>query len=68
MTCKTNYKGKIIYAEQANALYSTNPSKETILKLYKVLAVPGHLHGSECWTFTKQQLQQIKSSAMRFLR
>jgi hypothetical protein len=42
--------------------------QETILKFYKVLAVPAVLYGSECWTLTKQQLQQVESSEMRFLR
>jgi hypothetical protein len=39
--------------------------QETILKFYKVLAVPALLYGSECWTLTKQQLQQIIFSEMR---
>jgi hypothetical protein len=42
--------------------------QDTILKFYKVLAVPVLLYGSECWTLTKQQLQQIESPEMRFLR
>jgi hypothetical protein len=42
--------------------------QETILKFYKVLAVPAVLYGSECWTFTKQQLEQIESSEMILLR
>jgi hypothetical protein len=42
--------------------------KETILKFYKVLALPALLHGSEYCTLTKQQLQENKSSEMRFLR
>jgi hypothetical protein len=41
--------------------------QEKTLKLYKILAVTALLYGSECWTSTKQQLQQIKSSEMRFL-
>jgi hypothetical protein len=32
------------------------------------LAVPALLFGSECGTSTKQQLQQIESSEIRFLR
>jgi hypothetical protein len=31
--------------------------QDTILKFYKVLAVPAFLYGSECWTLTKQQFQ-----------
>jgi hypothetical protein len=42
--------------------------QETILKFDKVLSVPALLHGSECWTLTRQQLQQIESSEMRFMR
>jgi hypothetical protein len=42
--------------------------KDTILNIYKDLAVPVLLYGSECWILTKQQLQQIESSEMRFLR
>jgi hypothetical protein len=42
--------------------------QETILKFYKVLAVPSLLYGSECWYLTKQQFQQFESSEMRFLR
>jgi hypothetical protein len=38
-----------------------------ILKFYEVLEVPAFLYGSECWTVTKQQLQQTESSEMRFL-
>jgi hypothetical protein len=32
------------------------------------LAVPALLYGSECWTLTKQQLEQTEPSEMRFLR
>jgi hypothetical protein len=42
--------------------------QETILKFYKVLSVPVLLYGREFWTLTKQQLQQIESSEVRFLR
>jgi hypothetical protein len=58
----TNYKS--FYAEQLNALYSTRDNFRSL----HVLAVPALLYGSECQTLTKQQLQQIKSSEMRFLR
>jgi hypothetical protein len=34
--------------------------QEAILKFYRVLAAPTFLYGSECWTLTKQQLQQIQ--------
>jgi hypothetical protein len=66
MIYKTNYKGLIIYAELLNALYLTELDKR--LKFYKVFAVLVLLYGSDCWTVTKQQLQQIESSEMRFLR
>jgi hypothetical protein len=42
--------------------------QQAILKFYKVLAVPAVLYGSGCWTLTRQQIQQIKSSEKRFLR
>ncbi|KAJ4441949.1 hypothetical protein ANN_11813, partial [Periplaneta americana] len=42
--------------------------KETILKFYKVLAVPSLLYGSECWTLTENQKHKIEVSEMRFLR
>jgi hypothetical protein len=48
---------------------SLNKSQqETVLKFSKVSAVPALLYGSKCYTLTKQQLQQIESSEMRFLR
>ncbi|KAJ4450851.1 hypothetical protein ANN_02282 [Periplaneta americana] len=42
--------------------------KETILKFYKVLAVPSLLYGSECWTLPENQKHKIEVSEMRFLR
>jgi hypothetical protein len=42
--------------------------QETFLKFYKALAAPAVFYGSECWTLTKQQLQQIEFSEIRFLR
>jgi hypothetical protein len=38
---------------------SNTSQQETILKFYKVLAVPHLLFSSEFWTSTKQRLQQI---------
>jgi hypothetical protein len=29
--------------------------KETILRFYKIMAIPTLLYGSECWTLTKRQ-------------
>jgi hypothetical protein len=29
--------------------------KETLLKFYKLMAIPTILYGSECWTLTKRQ-------------
>jgi hypothetical protein len=49
-------------------LHSSTSVLECISVIYVNLAVPALLYGSECWTLAKQQLQQIKSSEMRFLR
>jgi hypothetical protein len=49
-------------------LHSSTSVLEHISVIYVNLAVPALLYGSECWTLAKQQLQQIKSSEMRFLR
>jgi hypothetical protein len=53
MIYETNDKGLIIYAELKCTLLN-RAQQETILKFYKVLAVPAVLYGSECWTLTKQ--------------
>lgn len=42
--------------------------KETQIKFYKVMAVPTVLYGSECWVPKKNELRQIESSEMKFLR
>jgi hypothetical protein len=55
-----------LYVTIKLALYLTELNK--ILKFYEVLSVPAVLYGSKCWTLTKQQLQQIESSEMRFVR
>lgn len=41
---------------------------ETMLKFYKVAAVPSLTYGSECWTTTKNNERRITTSEMRFLR
>jgi hypothetical protein len=50
-----------------NVTVLNRAQQETILNFYKVLEVAALLHGSECWTLTEQQLQQIESFEMRFL-
>ena len=45
-----------------------NVRRETLLKLYKVVALPLLLYGCECWTLTSDQLRRIEASEMRFLR
>jgi hypothetical protein len=30
-------------------------NKDTLLKFYKLMAIPTILYGSECWTLTKRQ-------------
>jgi hypothetical protein len=43
--------------------------QETILKFYKLLAVPALLCVSKCWALTKKkELQQIEAEEMRFVR
>ena len=42
--------------------------QHTLLKFYKIIAVPLLLYGCENWTLTADQLRQIESSEMRFLR
>jgi hypothetical protein len=68
MIYRTNYKGFNYLCGTIKHAVLNRSQQETILKLYKVLAVPALLYGNECWTLTKQQLQQIESSEMRFLR
>lgn len=42
--------------------------KETLLKFYKVMAVPQLLYGCESWTIRKQDKMKIQASEMKFLR
>ena len=43
-----------------------NTRKETLLKFYKVMAVPLILYGSEFWTLTKAQERRIEAVEMKF--
>jgi hypothetical protein len=66
MTYKTNYEVSIIYAEKLNAIYLTNLRKRQskILQSFSSTSslIWKCLYGSEYWSLTKQQLQQIESS------
>jgi hypothetical protein len=42
--------------------------KETLLRFYKIMAIPTLLYGSECWTLTKRQKSRLEAAEMRFLR
>ncbi|PSN45527.1 hypothetical protein C0J52_24508 [Blattella germanica] len=41
---------------------------ETILKFYKVMAIPLLRYGSETWTLTSNQLRRIEAAEMKLLR
>jgi hypothetical protein len=41
--------------------------KETLLRFYKIMAIPTLLYGSECWTLTKRQKSRLEAEEMRFL-
>jgi hypothetical protein len=41
--------------------------QETIVSLYKVMAVPSLSYGSECWIPLKKKSQQTEAAEMRFL-
>jgi hypothetical protein len=36
--------------------------EQTLIKFYKVLAVPSNCHGGECWTVTHWELKIIESA------
>jgi hypothetical protein len=40
--------------------------KETLLRFYKIMAIPTLLYGSECWT--KRQKSTLEAAEMWFLR
>jgi hypothetical protein len=42
--------------------------KGTQVKLYKIMAVPTLLYGSEAWTTRRADFQKIQTSEMKFLR
>jgi hypothetical protein len=42
--------------------------KETLLRIYKILAIPNPPYGSECWALTKRQKSRLEAAEMRFLR
>lgn len=47
---------------------SKKTRRETQLKMYKVMAVPVLLYGSESWVLTRKKSSNIQASEMRFLR
>jgi hypothetical protein len=46
---------------------AVNFRKETQLKLYKIMAIPSPLHGSECWIPTEGQKDRLEAAEMYFL-
>jgi hypothetical protein len=42
--------------------------KETLFRLYKIMAIPTLLYGSEYRTLTKRQKSRLEAAEMRFLR
>lgn len=42
--------------------------RDTLLKFYKVMAMPTLLYGCENWTTTRQQERNIETAEMKFLR
>jgi hypothetical protein len=42
--------------------------KKTLLRFYKIMAIPALLYGSECWTLTKRQKSRLEAAEVRFLR
>ena len=42
-------------------------SEETLLKFYRVMALPTRLYVSENWTSTKSQSSCVQAAEMRFL-
>ena len=42
--------------------------KNTLLKFYKVMAIPALAYGSEAWVLTKKHESKIQAAEMRFLR
>jgi len=41
---------------------------QTLLKFYRVVAIPMLLYDSECWTLTKAQMRRMGIAKMHFLR
>lgn len=42
--------------------------KDSLIKLYKTMAVPTITYGSETWTMTAQHIARIQAAEMKFLR
>lgn len=42
--------------------------RDTLLKFYKVIAIPMLMYGAECWTLTEIQRNRVEVAEMRFLR
>ena len=48
--------------------YLKKPCTDTQMKLYKVVARPTLLYGSETWVPTKRDMTRLEAAEMRFLR
>lgn len=76
--CNVSYQGEFDIAGKINKFnYITGTLKRTlknkarkdsIVKLYKSMAIPTLTYGSETWTITKQYHTKIQSSEMKFVR
>lgn len=45
-----------------------NCNRQTLLKLYKIMAIPTLLYGCESWVLTISQQNKVEAAEMRFLR
>ncbi|KAJ4436535.1 hypothetical protein ANN_16566 [Periplaneta americana] len=76
--CDISYHGEIDINEKIAKFNKMNGTirrtlkrkvrKETIMKFYKVIAIPTCLYGSETWTMTKRDISRLQAAEMRFLR
>ncbi|PSN54630.1 hypothetical protein C0J52_10839 [Blattella germanica] len=65
--CNLSSKNSQIIGTIKSTLFKKVRS-ETILKFYKVMAIPILLYGSEIWTLTSNQLRRIEAAEMKLLR
>jgi hypothetical protein len=42
--------------------------EETLLRFYKIMAIPTLSYGSECWALARRQKSKLEAEKMRFLR